>query len=329
MIGACKGVLKALAIVVAIFFLTVMVLHTTAYARAGGGRSSGGGMRSSGSYRGATSAPYQSPAQQSEPGASDRSPMSGPNSPGKSFLYGLGGGLFGGMIGNMLFGGGGYNQGWGGGGFGFGDFIVILIIVGIVYSLVKRYRARKAIEVGGADAGVYASSAYDSPSYGPSTYTPEGHQDIIATGLRHISQMDPAFNENAFKEVASDIFFKIQGAWTKRDLRGVSHLLSPQMLDTFQMDLNNFISNKEFNRLENIAVRQVDIVDAVQDQGEEYITIKFLASLLDYNVDETTGNVIAGSPTDPVKFLEYWTFTRKVGGENWALAAITQEQDYH
>ncbi len=89
------------------------------------------------------------------------------------------------------------------------------------------------------------------------------------------------------------------------------------------------MANKQFNHLENIAVRQLKIVDAVQDQGEEYITIKFLASLLDYDVNVTTGSVITGSSTDPVKFPEYWTFTRKVGERNWALAVITQERDYH
>ena len=100
------------------------------------------------------------------------------------------------------------------------------------------------------------------------------------------------------------------------------------MLSTFQADIDNYISNKQINRLENIAMRQVDIVDAVQDQGEEYITVKFLASILDYTVSETDNRVISGSQNDPVKFLEYWTFTRKTGNKNWLLAGITQETDY-
>jgi predicted lipid-binding transport protein (Tim44 family) len=29
-----------------------------------------------------------------------------------------------------------------------------------------------------------------------------------------------------------------------------------------------------------------------------------------------------------VKFLEYWTYARKVGERGWKLAAITQEQDH-
>ena len=72
----------------------------------------------------------------------------------------------------------------------------------------------------------------------------------------------------------------------------------------------------------------VEILDAVQDQGTEYITVKFLASLLDYVVDDTSNQTLSGSTTDPVKFLEYWTFTRRVGDRSWMLAGITQEGDY-
>jgi predicted lipid-binding transport protein (Tim44 family) len=248
---------------------------------------------------------------------------------GRSLLYGLGGGLLGGMLGSMLFGGRAGAGGWGGGGgFGFGDLIIILVILAIVFFVIKRFRARKAMEMSSTGAA-YAPSSYSYNEPAADTYSePSSREAAITQGLRHIGEMDPAFNEAGFKESVEDNFFKIQSAWTKRDLSPVKNLLTPQMYNTFQDDVNRFVANKQFNRLENIAVRQVDIVDAVQDQGEEYITVKFLASLLDYVVDETTGQTASGSTSDPVKFLEYWTFTRKVGERNWVLAGITQEGDY-
>lgn len=39
-----------------------------------------------------------------------------------------------------------------------------------------------------------------------------------------------------------------------------------------------------------------------------------------------SGKVISGSKTDPVKFEEYWTFTRQVGNNPWKLSAVTQPQ---
>lgn len=321
---------KTVVILVTLFFTFLIGMETLAHARIGGGRSMGSRGFSSGSgsrtYQAPTTRPTQ-PTQQ--PGMTQPTPTQ-PSTPGmgRSFFSGLGGGLLGGMIGSMLFGGRAGAAARGGEGFGSGDLIIILIILAIVYFVIKRFRARKAMEMSSAGTA-YAPSPYpyNEPA-ADTSYEPSSRDGAIAQGLRHISEMDPTFNETSFKEVAEDNFFKIQSAWTKRDLRNVQNLLTPQMFNTFQEDINRYIAQKQFNRLENIAVRQIDIVDAVQDQGEEYITVKFLASLLDYVVDETTGTTVSGSTSDPVKFLEYWTFTRKVGQRNWVLAGITQEGDY-
>jgi predicted lipid-binding transport protein (Tim44 family) len=232
----------------------------------------------------------------------------------------------------MLFGGHGYAGGaggWGGGGFGFSDFIIILIVLGIAYFIFKRYRAKKQEEMQMSAAGVGYGQSYAEPTYGQQ-YEPvaASQEDRVSQGLRYIKEMDAAFDKDRFKEYVEDNFFRIQSAWTKRDISGVRSLLSPQMADTFQNDINNYVANRQFNRLENIAVREVEVVDAGQDQGEEYITVKFLASLLDYTVDEATNKTLSGSPTDPVKFLEYWTFQRRIGEKNWVLGGITQEGDF-
>ncbi|MGZ8447683.1 MAG: TIM44-like domain-containing protein, partial [Candidatus Deferrimicrobiaceae bacterium] len=46
-------------------------------------------------------------------------------------------------------------------------------------------------------------------------------------------------------------------------------------------------------------------------------------NLLDYTTDEA-GKVLSGSDTVPVKFEEFWTFTRPVGPGGWRLSAIQQ-----
>lgn len=321
--------LRSLVVVVAFTFIFFVMLEAISHARIGGGRSLGSrGFSSGGSFQ--RSSPTRTSPSSKQPGVAQQQPGQQPSAatPGRSFLYGLGGGLMGGTIGSMLFGGRGYAGGEesGGGGFGFGDLIIILIIIGIIWHIVKRFKARREMQMSAANAGGYGSYAYNDPQYEPA-YEPSS-QNSISSGLHHITGADPSFNENTFKENVEDMFFKIQGGWTKRDLGVARNLLTPQMLNTVQADINECIARKQFNRLENIAVRQVEIVDAAQDQGEEYITVKFLASLLDYVTDERTGNVISGSSTDPVKFLEYWTFARKVGEKNWLLAGITQEKDY-
>jgi predicted lipid-binding transport protein (Tim44 family) len=321
---------KALLVLVSALFFLFMIMDSAVYARAGGGRSSGSrGMSSPRTYQ-RTTPTQPSGTTQQQPGMAQRAPVQQPQpSFGRSLLYGIGGGLLGGMIGNLLFGGAGHaaGGGWGGsGGFGFGDIIIILLILGIGYWVFRRFKARREMQMSAAGPAGYGAYAYNEPA--EETYPSQSREDSALAGLRHIKDMDSSFDEGRFKETVEDQFFKIQSAWTKRDLTGVKQLLNPEMQANFQTEIDRAIAKKEMNRLENVAVRQVEIVDAVQDQGEEYITVKFLASLLDYTVDETTGRVVSGSASDPVKFLEYWTFARKVGERNWVLAGITQEADY-
>ena len=121
-----------------------------------------------------------------------------------------------------------------------------------------------------------------------------------------------------------DIFFKIQGAWTNRDMSAGNDLVTDQMKGIFQQDIDNLVREKKINRLENIAVRKVDLVEAWQETGQDYVKAVLSANLLDYTTDATTGAVMAGSKTEPVKFEECWTFTRAVGNNPWKLSAISQ-----
>ena len=146
----------------------------------------------------------------------------------------------------------------------------------------------------------------------------------MGKGLSYVRQMDSSFAEKKFQDLCTDHFFKIQGAWTNREISGLRNLLTEEMSRMIQDDVEKLKSERKINKLENIAVRSVDLVEAWQESGRDYITVKFYANLLDYTIDETTGKVLSGDKTEPVKFEEYWTFTRPVGNKPWQLSAIQQ-----
>jgi predicted lipid-binding transport protein (Tim44 family) len=230
------------------------------------------------------------------------------------------GGMAGGFLGSMLFRGLGFG---GGGGTGFFEVILLALILYLVYRFVKRRREQ-------ADAGAYyQSSSAGAPIYQQSSgpaYTPGGQEMDTETGLRYIRQMDQHFDEARFGEACMDAFFKIQGAWANRDMSSVRDILTDEMCRNLQADAEKLKREKKINKLDNIAVRSTDISEAWQESGRDYITVRFYANLLDYTVDDVTGQVVEGSKTDPVKFEEYWTFTRPVGPHLWQLSAITQPQ---
>lgn len=304
-------------------FLSLTFLTAEADARAGGSRSSG--SRGSRSYSkpvtpSTAPSPRQATPQPARPVAPQ--PYTAPQPAGGGFLRSMAGGMIGGFLGGMLFRsmgfGGGYGGGMGGGGIGLFD---ILLLAGIGYLIYRFIKARRQ----------QAQGEYTSYTDIPNTYdvTPQqsyiSTQDELATGLSHIRQMDAGFSEERFCDLVMDNFFKIQGAWMNRDLAPVSGLLTDEMRRVFQTDIDRLLRDRQVNRLENIAVRNVEICEAWQEQGQDFITALIYANLLDYTTDDSSGAVVSGSKTEPVKFEEFWTFTRSIGGGSWRLSGIDQK----
>jgi len=272
------------------------VLAQDAFARAGGGRSFG----SSGSRS------YASPGRVAPGQAASPAPA---QPGGGGFLRSMGGGMLGGLFGGMLFSTlfGGPAGGFGGGGIGI--FEILLLGAGgyVLYNVVTRKRRE-------AQAALQPQVAQ----------TRGGRTAAMEDGIGQIRRMDASFDEGRFKETAIDIFFKIQGAWTGRCLSAGNSLATAEMNGILQEDIDRFLREKKVNRLENIAVRNVEIIEAWQESGQDFIRTLFSANLLDYTTDDATGDVVSGSRTAPVKFEECWTFTRAGGNDAWKLSAIHQ-----
>jgi predicted lipid-binding transport protein (Tim44 family) len=298
----------ALSLSLLLFFAGAAVLVQDADARAGGGRSIGGsGSRSSA----APGRSYSSP-NTGAPGQASSQPPVQPG--GGGFLRSMGGGILGGLLGGMLFSGlgfGGTGGGFGGSGIG---LIEILLICGIGYWIFTRMTNKRR------EAGLAYQAASPSGVYEAERGYPAG----AGSGPDQLRRMDPSLDEGRFKETAMDIFFKVQGCWTNRDLSAGTGLLTDDMRRIFQQDMDQQIRDKKINRLENIAVRKVEVVEAWQESGMDYVKALLSANLLDYTTDDTTGAVLAGSRTEPVKFEECWTYVRPIGSNFWKLTAISQ-----
>jgi predicted lipid-binding transport protein (Tim44 family) len=242
------------------------------------------------------------------------------------WMSGLMGGIMGfalgGLLGSMLFGG------LGGGLFNGIGLLEILLIGGLLY-MVFAYLRRRQQPV---PAGSYGSAPPQEPETPPwqsesmytATATMAATESDRDRGIRHIRQMESAFDPVSFTHTASESFFKIQSAWMARDMGPVRDLMTPEMYEQMQKDCARLRAERRSNRLENIAVRYIEVTEAWQESGQDFVTVRILASLLDYTVEEGTQRVLEGSNTEPVQCEEYWTFTRPVGPHPWHLSAIQQ-----
>ncbi|UFS68995.1 Tim44 domain-containing protein [Geomonas sp. RF6] len=321
-----KRVLRGGVFLAAMLFAGVTVFEQHAEARAGGGRSMG--SRGSRSYSQPRSS-YSYPGQSRPYAAPATRPFQQPQSGG--FLRSMAGGIMGGLLGGMLFSSLGFAGGAGGFGGGGIGVIEIILLAGIGYLIFRMVRKKMTPATATAYGGTqrrspevinYGYPATSHPSYGAGAAETTDNAD---SGIDQIRRMDPGFDESRFNDAAMDIFFKIQGAWMRRDLSTVSGLLTDEMRDVLETDVKRLLQERRVNRLEQIAVRKVEIVEAWQEMGQDYLTTLFQANLLDYTTDESTGAIVSGSATEPVRFEEYWTFVRPVGNNPWRLTSIEQK----
>jgi predicted lipid-binding transport protein (Tim44 family) len=141
---------------------------------------------------------------------------------------------------------------------------------------------------------------------------------------RSLTMMDSSFSADKFLKTAQDSFFKIQGAWNKQDINTLRTLCGGELMKSWEEELAQHKRRGQRNRMDNIALRESEITEVWTESGEDFITVRLHANLLDFTVDEKSGNVLNGSDSEPVEFEEFWTFSRPVGPNGWKLTAVQQ-----
>jgi predicted lipid-binding transport protein (Tim44 family) len=132
-----RYLIKVFAVMAAVMFLSITALELNADARIGGGRSFG--SRGSRSYsRPATTYQQSQPRQQYAPSTAPFRQQGG-----GGFMRSMAGGIMGGMLGSMLFGGSagaGANGAGGGGGIGLFEIALLAGIGYLIYRYIKKKR---------------------------------------------------------------------------------------------------------------------------------------------------------------------------------------------
>ncbi len=312
--------MRMLPLLFAVFTAVLLMQADMSYARGGGGRSFG--SRGSRSYQSSPSGaqPLQrSTAPQSAPSQPYAAPNPGVNpSTSRPFLSGLAGGVVGAGLGHLLFGGGGGMGGYGGGyGGGGGGGIFPLILIGLLVFFGYRYfRKRNAsmFNMFGGNAGSQVM-----PMNGVANgYTPTPPANLGQD--MNVSSSDI----EAFKQ----LFLDVQRAWSEQNINKMRLCMTPEMVGYFNDELAANISRGVSNQVERISIRDVETVEAWQEDNLQFASMRMQWDACDYDVrldrQPTDADYIAsGSKERPETVQEQWTFSRAAQGR-WLLSAIQQ-----
>jgi predicted lipid-binding transport protein (Tim44 family) len=307
---------------------SITFLSTSSDARVGSGRTFGNrgsrGFSSPYTTRSTPSRSYDSPSYSRPAQPQPMQPQAPSYSPAwkaPSMLRSLGAGLAGGFLGSMLFrslgGGSGFGMGYPHAGGGIGP-LEIALLAGLAFLIFK-----------------LMSNRSQSPATYPSSSSSDNGAEDLMRRVKGTGWNEPSFdNSRNFdrdgdaqaipSEQALDLFFQIQGAWRNRDVSNIRHLLDDDARQYLEEEITRLKANRRINCLDNIAVRNSEVVEAWNEPGKSFATVRIAANLLDYTIDEKTQEVIEGNKFIPVKFEEFWTFSKDSQGSQWRLSAIQQ-----
>lgn len=214
----------------------------------------------------------------------------------------------GGDVGGGDWGGGNdyYDSDWGssssssGGGFSFfglGSAVVFIIIVVVFLNSKKNGNSNQPTVRPGQG------------SQGANVILPNRNDQIQSI----IRKKDPNFTADDFVTFAKQVYIDIETAWCNRDLSPVRPVMHQNLYNTTMRQIEDKIKQGIVYHYENIAINTAYLTSFVRDKDFEYLTVYLNARMIDYQVDEKTGNILRGDKTTRWDMRYKMKFVRTTG----------------
>ena len=141
--------------------------------------------------------------------------------------------------------------------------------------------------------------------------------------LDFLSKQDPALSLPELRKLTESTFCKLQECWGKRDYGPMEPLLMRALFLQHCVQLQGLVRDHEINRIEDLKVEKVDIVNLryTEKNDQREFSALITASARDYYVDDRNHEYLRGDKS-PARFQEFWTFQRS--GDCWLLREIEQ-----
>ena len=137
------------------------------------------------------------------------------------------------------------------------------------------------------------------------------------------------FDEAAFLESCTTTFLVAQRAWTERDPDLTRDVMLPGIWEDHRRQIEAFREQGRRNVIDELAIDDLQIVAAANEDGADHVTVRFFARCADYDVDVTGPEpTIVRGTTKVEEWAEDWVFSRPVGGGPWLLDRIDQLTTY-
>lgn len=198
--------------------------------------------------------------------------------------------------------------------------IVGMLLIVLVLSLLFRWRQKiqgKEHRMNPVEVAPQTSLSSGSTQREKIPGTPED-----GNGLEKIRREDPSFDENLFKGHASAFFLQLLALQEKRNISELRQQMTDEMFASFKAEEDKRTAEGKLHKIENIALQSVELTDAWQENGQDFIKVKYLSSFNDCHVEEGSGNPGCDAAGEKIAYTKEWIFSRISGRNPWCLSAI-------
>ena len=200
-----------------------------------------------------------------------------------------------------------------GGSFGFVGSLPMIIIIIVIVIMINKNKGNKG-------SGSTPTVRSGQGTQGANVFLPN-RNDQIQTLLQ---KKDPNFTADDFVTFAKQVYIDIQMAWCNRDMTPVRPVLHQNLFNTTQRQVEEKKKQGVVYHYESIAINTAYLTSFVRDKEFEYLTVYLNARMIDYQVDEKTGNIIRGDKTTRWDLRYKMKFVRSTSATTKGAVSGTQ-----
>ena len=121
---------------------------------------------------------------------------------------------------------------------------------------------------------------------------------------------DPDFDEAALCEQISNLYVRMQNAWTAKDFSVMRPFFTDSLYQQFDRQLQQIVAAGKTNHIDDIGVLDVSLLGWKEKDEKQWLTARVKTRITIYSTDDKTGEIVSGSRKE-VKLMEYeWTLVR-------------------
>ena len=131
--------------------------------------------------------------------------------------------------------------------------------------------------------------------------------------IENYSYLDPGFSAVKLEEKLSNLYIQMQQCWQAKDIEPLRPYFTDAYFSQLDRQLDAYRRNGVTNFIDRPTVLSVKLEGFCQEDEEDHIYATVKTRIVDYRVDDHTGNTISGSRTAE-KFMTYrYHLTRPTG----------------